>query len=676
MNIDTTGITIDGKTYRNLPEQVAYLSEQIKDLQNTVAPGEVVFYDLDITNWSTVGTNGFAYVPGPAALRSTDAIIAAVVSSVPHYVTITPTWIASTGQVFMSVQIQDYVPTATVTIRFYVMGEEVTASFNTIQSYAYTATAGSGSQGEDGVGIASVEQTTTSTQDGGYNVVTITLTDGTASSFQVRNGTKGSKGDTGDTGPQGPIGPKGEDGKSAYEIAVANGFEGTEAEWVESLIAPEIAPSVDWLNANGDTSKCYLLPDGYIYEYTEGTEAITHNAVPGGFLNKMPRANYNMYESANQTGNFCTAPIEVDSSWDSCVVTISGLPEIVKIMYQAMYVYFYKNDTDTFIAYPSSYTLGLATDGADKVELPLTFNLKDPNTFKQAATVWPQTKYIRISVGISNERAITAEDVANLVINVAQLNTEGTGGWQSTGKTIEDFLPIADRVNWVALGDSITARWTSYIGDDGKAHVEYGDTVKGWVDYVAEINGYSLTNKGVAGIGFAYGGPNDKTVPDVVETTDFSRADLVTIMAGINDFNSKADPNVIAPELGTVADAIDRNNLTVVSGLRYCIEYILAAKPDCKIIVITPINCKTCGNYDSNYAIDYQGTDRVGGNLRTFAAALVEVCEYYGIEWVDMTHTSIVNRQNIGSLLLDNLHPSAECHKAMGRELARKINFA
>jgi hypothetical protein len=30
-------------------------------------------------------------------------------------------------------------------------------------------------------------------------------------------------------------GLKGDPGKSAYEIAVDNGFEGTEAEWVESL---------------------------------------------------------------------------------------------------------------------------------------------------------------------------------------------------------------------------------------------------------------------------------------------------------------------------------------------------------------------------------------------------------------------------------------------------------
>ena len=45
--------------------------------------------------------------------------------------------------------------------------------------------------GKDGVGIQSVEQTTTSTEDGGTNVVTVTKTDGTTSTFEVRNGSKG-----------------------------------------------------------------------------------------------------------------------------------------------------------------------------------------------------------------------------------------------------------------------------------------------------------------------------------------------------------------------------------------------------------------------------------------------------------------------------------------------------
>ncbi len=39
----------------------------------------------------------------------------------------------------------------------------------------------------------------------------------------------------GERGPVGPQGPQGEGGKSAYEIAVDNGFEGTETEWLASL---------------------------------------------------------------------------------------------------------------------------------------------------------------------------------------------------------------------------------------------------------------------------------------------------------------------------------------------------------------------------------------------------------------------------------------------------------
>ena len=48
-------------------------------------------------------------------------------------------------------------------------------------------------------------------------------------------GEKGDKGDTGATGAKGDKGDTGAAGLSAYEIAVKNGFEGTEAEWLASL---------------------------------------------------------------------------------------------------------------------------------------------------------------------------------------------------------------------------------------------------------------------------------------------------------------------------------------------------------------------------------------------------------------------------------------------------------
>lgn len=61
--------------------------------------------------------------------------------------------------------------------------------------------------GSDGVGIASIEQTATSTADGGENKLTIALTDGTETTFVVRNGSKGTKGDKGDKGDAGESAP-------------------------------------------------------------------------------------------------------------------------------------------------------------------------------------------------------------------------------------------------------------------------------------------------------------------------------------------------------------------------------------------------------------------------------------------------------------------------------------
>lgn len=51
-----------------------------------------------------------------------------------------------------------------------------------------------GNPGTDGVGIQSVVQTTTSTADGGDNIITVTLTNGNTATFKVKNGSKGSDG--------------------------------------------------------------------------------------------------------------------------------------------------------------------------------------------------------------------------------------------------------------------------------------------------------------------------------------------------------------------------------------------------------------------------------------------------------------------------------------------------
>ena len=69
------------------------------------------------------------------------------------------------------------------------------------------------------------------------------------------DGAAGAKGDTGDTGERGLKGDKGDtgergrDGKSAYEIAVANGYTGNEAQWLASLKGRDGEPG-----RNGDSA--------------------------------------------------------------------------------------------------------------------------------------------------------------------------------------------------------------------------------------------------------------------------------------------------------------------------------------------------------------------------------------------------------------------------------------
>lgn len=52
-------------------------------------------------------------------------------------------------------------------------------------------------------------------------------------------GPQGEPGPAGADGAPGPAGPTGADGLSAYEVAVAGGFTGTEAEWLASLVGPQ-----------------------------------------------------------------------------------------------------------------------------------------------------------------------------------------------------------------------------------------------------------------------------------------------------------------------------------------------------------------------------------------------------------------------------------------------------
>lgn len=78
-----------------------------------------------------------------------------------------------------------------------------------------------GATGATGNGISSITRTGV---DGLYDIFTIQFTNGTSTQFRVKNGENGSNG---------------QDGKSAYQVAVDNGYTGSQAEWLASLRGPQ-----------------------------------------------------------------------------------------------------------------------------------------------------------------------------------------------------------------------------------------------------------------------------------------------------------------------------------------------------------------------------------------------------------------------------------------------------
>lgn len=105
--------------------------------------------------------------------------------------------------------------------------------------------------------VAMVEQT----NEGA--VITVTDKNGTTTAT-VANGKDGAKGDKGDTGPQGEKGEKGDKGDPGKDGT--DGKDGLDATPVTPLFANSIAECTD-------TTKLYVLPDGFIYAYmyTEAT---------------------------------------------------------------------------------------------------------------------------------------------------------------------------------------------------------------------------------------------------------------------------------------------------------------------------------------------------------------------------------------------------------------------
>lgn len=260
----------------------------------------------------------------------------------------------------------------------------------------------------------------------------------------------------------------------------------------------------------------------------------------------------------------------------------------------------------------------------------------------------------------------TARIIGDVTIN-------GVSVKMSLADNFKRIFEPTPTVNWCAMGDSITYGYYSIFDPGGGASSHtIGREDIGWTFLVAKKNNWNLTNIGIGGMGYLVQG-SGTTMRGYTQAreTDYSSYDIVTIALGINDWKKNC-------QMGSMEDDQTAETITAfIPAMRATLEAIMTSNPSCKIIVITPLNANgyehNYGTVETNWGMGYPMSS--SGTLKEFRDVMIEICEMYGIQYLDMSSQSCINSIALPTMLPDGVHPAIETHKLLAMELAKKITF-
>ena len=235
--------------------------------------------------------------------------------------------------------------------------------------------------------------------------------------------------------------------------------------------------------------------------------------------------------------------------------------------------------------------------------------------------------------------------------------------WNSKKYWFITEFGVIEKTRWCALGDSITQGFYSKNGE------LIGVTAFNYPYYVSIINNYDVTNYGVGGSGYVHSATvgDGLSAKGKVDTINFAEYDLVTLAWGVNDWHYNC-------KIGDMSSS-SKGDETMVGNMMYVIEKILTDNPKCKIIVILPQNSSAFGgNIDTNWGLGARL--EISGTLQEVIDKQINVCEYYGIQYIDQTKQGIVNRFNINTLLPDGLHPTEEGYVSMAKYISKQLQYS
>lgn len=143
---------------------------------------------------------------------------------------------------------------------------------------------------------------------------------------------------------------------------------------------------------------------------------------------------------------------------------------------------------------------------------------------------------------------------------------------------------------------------------------------------------------------------------------DFSKAEIVFIEHGINDFSA-------GRPLDNEEDPLDR--YTYGGALRYSIEKLQEEYPQLRIVLVTPLYCYFQEN--GQRALDSETSDFGYGGLVNYVELELGIAEEYGLDVIDNFHNMGINSENVDEYTEDGIHLNEKGRRLLAETLANYV---
>ena len=230
---------------------------------------------------------------------------------------------------------------------------------------------------------------------------------------------------------------------------------------------------------------------------------------------------------------------------------------------------------------------------------------------------------------------LSLPEYVNVRYIVSSVQMSNGGGSFGTLKTdvlyngdisLDDYSKkVCKYMKYSAIGDSLT-------------------NASPWINTVKDIlNIGTVTRAGASGLTMADVAGQNSIHGSIMEMVADNDVDLISVWAGTNDFAY----NVPLGDFETQYAAAQRNTTTFYGAYMDSIEHLLAVFPKARIFLIGTTDriwrTENSGNPWSDAMVNTMGS----GFLPDYVEAVKKLAERYGLPFLDLLHTSGINKHNI-----------------------------